>query len=93
MSTTLHWPCPHGCLNWCRTDGSLTNHHPRCEYVDESLIQAYRVSLPGDIFGCIVDDENTAKEMAGEDPDAPLEITPIKIHREIYEHLPEFAGF
>lgn len=31
--------------------------------------------------------------MANEDPDAPLEVTPQKMHREIYEALDDFNGF
>ena len=90
---TPHWPCPNDCLSWCRTDGSKTNHHPRCEYVDESLIDVWRVTIPGESTGCICGSEEEAKALAGDDPDEPMEITKIKMHREIYENLPEFGGF
>ena len=89
----LHWPCPHGCLNWCRTDGSMTNHHPRCEYVDESLIDVWKVRIPGEEHGCICDREEDARKMAIEDADAPLEVVPMKMHREIFDNLEDFGGF
>lgn len=90
----LHWPCPNNCLSWCRTDGSKTNHHPRCEYVDESLIDVWRVTIsPGDKGGCICGSEAEAREMAGDDPEEPMTITKERMHREIFENLPDFAGF
>jgi len=91
--STLHWPCPNDCLSWCRTDGSMTNHHPRCEFVDESLMDVYSVRIPGEQHGCATHCEADAHNMAQEDPDAPLEVVKIKMHREIYENLPEFNGF
>jgi hypothetical protein len=71
----------------------MTNHHPRCEHVDASLMDVWRVCVPGESGGCIVDDEKQAREMATEDPDAPLEVHHQRMHREIFENLPEFAGF
>lgn len=95
------WPCPNGCMRWCRddiriVDGhwiSATNHHPRCEFVDASLIDLWSVRIPGEEHGCVVDSEPTARALADEDPHAPLEVVKIKMHREIYEHLGEFNGF
>lgn len=89
------------CFSWCRTDirfkdGKplpMTRHHPRCVRVDESLMDVWRVQTPGDAGGLIADSEEQAREIAIEDPEAPLEVTPQKMHREIFERLPEFAGF
>jgi hypothetical protein len=87
---------------WCRTDLQFkdgrvlptTNHHPRCKYVDASLINVWSVRVPGETSGgCIVDTEEQARQMANEDPDAPLEIVPIQMHREVIDALPEFPGF
>lgn len=92
-----HWPCPNNCMSWCReiTIGApMTNHHPRCEYVDESLIDVWRVTIyPGDKAGCICGSEEEAREMAGDDPDEPMTITKEKMHREVFENLPDFVGF
>lgn len=90
------WPCPHNCINWCREwsfNQPDTRHHQRCEYVDTSLMDVWRVQTPGDPGGCIVSSERQAREMATEDHGASLEVTPQKMHREIYERLEEFAGF
>lgn len=71
-----------------------TNHHPRCEYVDESLIDVWRVTIsPGDKGGCICGSEAELLEMAGNDPAEPMTITKERMHREIFENLPDFAGF
>lgn len=89
-------PCPHNCENWvriCNPREPQPNHHPRCVLVDESLIDVWRVQTPGDPGGCIVATEAQAREIAYGDPDAPLEITPMKMHREIFEQLPDFFGF
>jgi len=78
------WPCPNNCLTWCRTDGSKTNHHPRCQYVDASLIDVWRVSYDGASYALVTrpllaqPEETVARE---------------KMHREIYENLREFGGF
>lgn len=87
-------------MMWCRDDVRIvngvvqaTNHHPRCEYVDESLIDVWTVCIPGETGGCVTDNEASAREMAGEDPGAPLEVIAGKMHREIFEQLGEFNGF
>lgn len=90
----MPWPCE--CRNWCRAVNPtkpMTNHHPTCPHVDETLMDVWSVRIPGETSGLIVDDEENAKAIAAEDPHEPLEVVPMKMHREIYEHLPEFAGF
>lgn len=71
----------------------IPNHHHRCQHYDASLIDVWRVQTPGDVGGLIVDVEKIAREVAAEDPAAPLEVTPMKMHRECFEQLGEFAGF
>jgi hypothetical protein len=86
------WPCPNNCMSWCRDDVRFvdgkpqpgTNHHPRCEYVDASLIDVWRVSYDG---GSYVSDRAPMTTHQRET------ITREKMHREIYENLPEFQGF
>lgn len=72
----------------------MTNHHPKCEHVDASLIDVWRVNVPGESGGLIVDSEAAAIDAARDETgEEPLEITKEKMHREIYENLPEFGGF
>jgi len=81
------WPCPNGCINWRRSINPripMTNHHPNCEYVDKSLIDVWRVSYDG---GHYFSDQEPLTTHQRET------ITKEKMHREIYEHLPEFNGF
>lgn len=84
---TQFWPCPNNCLTWCRECNPRepqTNHHPRCEYVDASLIDVWRVSYDGASY--VVDQEPLATHHEET-------VTREKMHREIYEQLPEFNGF
>jgi len=92
------WPCPHRCDRWARCVSidlakPMPNHHPRCEHFNASLIDVWSVRIPGEDSGLIVDSEQNAREIANEDPHAPLDVVPLKMHREVYENLPEFAGF
>lgn len=85
------------CKNWCRTDlkfkdGKLlpcTKHHPRCVHVDDSLIDVWKVDDGTTHY--FDEDEATARQEAesGEN----VTITKVKMHREIYDLLPEFSGF
>lgn len=91
------WPCPHNCHLWVRgitLEKAMTLHHPNCEHANATLIDVWRVTIdPGDKGGCICGSEAEAREMAGDDPAAPMTITKEKMHREIFENLPDFAGF
>lgn len=95
MSTAPHWPC--ACQSWCRTDIAFkggkplpcTNHHPNCTRVDESLIDVWKVDDGMTHFYAA-----TAEEASHEALDCEgITITPRKMHREIFEALPEFQGF
>lgn len=92
------WPCPQRCDLWPRgivPGQKLTNHHPDCTYVDASMIDVWTVRLPGATGGCIHDNEADAVEMVKNESNAddPLEIVRGKMHREIFDNLPEFDGF
>lgn len=79
------------CVNWAREINLeyLANHHPKCGRYNESLIDVWKVSVGNQ--HCILDNEEDAKDLAGEDCGAV--ITTEKMHREVLEHLPEFDGF
>ncbi len=92
------------CANWARTDLShalksrdgiplAPNHHPDCTHYNESLMDVWKVTCCGS--RCYVDSEVAAKEMqsleeAGEDP---VTVEKFRMHREIFENLPEFQGY
>lgn len=95
MSATAHWPCPNNCHLWVRgitPSAPMTLHNPQCEHVNTTLIDVWRVSIPGESTGCICETEDEAKAMIDGDPEV-YEITKIKMHREIFDNLAEFAGF
>lgn len=62
----------------------MTHHHPRCEHVDASLIDVWRVSYDGASY--VVDREPLATHHEET-------VTREKMHREIYDQLQEFKGF
>jgi len=88
------------CKNWCRSDIGApyhvrsddgipipTDHHPNCDRYNESLIDVWRVSYNGSSY--VTDREPTAEDgLTGEET-----VTQEKMHREVYENLPEFEGF
>lgn len=87
------------CVHWCRENVNLkylTNHHENCPHYNDSLMDVWKVS-----FGrshCYVENEQDARETAGDEGqeigvDGVIEITKEKMHREVFEHLPEFEGF
>lgn len=78
------------CAHWARSINPkyLTNHHENCQHYNDSLMVVWKVSDGSSSF--YVENEQDAREMAGcED----LTISQVKIHREVFEHLPEFEGF
>lgn len=86
------------CQHWARAgaeaciNGNLTtDHHANCPRYNDSLMDVYKVTVDG--FGaCYVEDLEVAKDTAGEDEEKAT-IEAIKMHREIFENLPEFDGF
>ena len=89
------WPCPDQCERWCRSDTRFlngipvmaTNHHPHCKHVDASLMDVYRIRHKdgGHYYMDILPD---VTDLGGE-----YTVTLERMHREVYEHLPEFQGF
>lgn len=85
-------PCE--CFSWCRTDIQfrdgkplpMTNHHPRCPHVDDSLIDVWRITHEGRKL--LVDSEPLPEEL----PDAAT-VEKIRMHREIFNATPEFQGW
>lgn len=67
----------------------MTNHNPRCEYVNDSLINVWKVS---DGQSSYYDEDEARARNEAENCDG-ITIIKIKMHREIYDNLPEFSGF
>ena len=88
--TTTDKTEPCDCMTWARTfDGVFdksTNHHPRCPRVDETLIDVWRVEYDGAYY--FSDHEPDRADMHPEEM-----ITKQRMHRELFDRLPEFAGF
>lgn len=77
------------CINWCRTDGQMTNHHPACTHYNDSLIDVWKVT---DGSTCFYTDDKQAADTEAEGCD-DITITKVKMHREVFDLLPEFEGF
>lgn len=72
----------------------MPDHHSACPHYNDSIIDVWRVSLDGSSY--VTDDKADADEavaLYSEDPDSVPTVTPEKMHREVYENLPEFDGF
>lgn len=81
------------CVNWARAVNLkyLTNHHPNCPHYNDSLMDVWKVTVDG--VSCYVDNEQDARETAGDEQRDDITVTKEKMHREVFEHLPEFEGF
>jgi hypothetical protein len=92
------------CANWCRDniaspynirrrDGVMlmTNHHPNCLHYNDSLIDVWKLTCDG--VSAYLDDKQDAINCMQEEFEDEITITKEKMHREIFEHLPEFEGF
>lgn len=84
----LDLPCD--CRTWARIYDGIhdkgTNHHPRCQRVDDSLIDVWRVEYDGAHYY-----ETSEPDRAEMHPEEVL--TKERMHRELFDRLPEFAGF
>lgn len=82
-------PCE--CVNWARSIDLkyLTNHHPKCSRYNDSLIDVWKVTDGTSTF--YTEYEEDAKMECVEMEDVKIEKT--KMHREVFENLPEFEGF
>lgn len=86
--------CRNWCGNWVRMFGKTpvaTNHHPNCQHYNDSLMDVWKVTVHG--VSCYVDNEQDAIETAGDEQRDAITVTKEKMHREVFEHLPEFEGF
>ena len=79
------------CALWARTDGKLTNHHPNCPHYNDSLIVVWRFRN-ADGTSYVTDREPTCAELI-EASESEITVSREEMHREVYDHLGEFAGF
>jgi hypothetical protein len=94
------------CQNWARADilspykirrrdGTplVTNHHPNCPHYNDSLMDVWKVTLDGQI--CYADNDRDANDTASDEWGSGDTISIVKerMHREVFENLPEFEGF
>lgn len=79
------------CVHWARAVNLkyLTNHHPNCPHYNDSLIDVWKITVNGT---CYFDNEHEATNAVQEEFEDETTITKEKMHREVFEHLPEFEG-
>lgn len=91
--------CQHWCGHWfgptpIRNNDGIpipTNHHPNCPHYNDSLIDVWYAEIDGN--KCFCEDEQSCREIVGEEGLETATISQIKMHREVFENLPEFDGF
>lgn len=92
------------CENWARTLDPykiktrtgiplVTNHHENCPHYNDTLMDVWRVS--DGFSSSYTDNEQDAKDTLGyeSEGDDSYTLTKEKMHREVFENLPEFGGF
>lgn len=79
------------CAHWARVSNRnyLTHHHPNCPRYNDSLMTVWEVTDGASV--CVTDNEQDAREEAQEVDS--VQVIESKMHREVFEHLPEFEGF
>lgn len=77
------------CAYWARTDGFITTHHPNCSHYQDGIIDIWRITANNK--SCYTDKEEDIIEIKNNDP--TVIIIKEKMHREVYEKMPEFDGF
>lgn len=94
--------CCETCGNWARQPVDLyglkgedgfplvTNHHENCPHLNDSLIDVWKASDGTTSY--YTDDAQMAREEVQE-CESEVTVTPMKMHREIMDALPEFDGF
>ena len=88
LASAVCSPCD--CRDWASIEPYKTNHHPNCKRVDESLIDIWHICLKGEKYGYFTKCGMEANEC---DHDDDYTVTERKIHEEIFDRLPEHAGF
>lgn len=88
------------CNSWARTNidsfsiaGKLLvpNHHINCPQYNDSLIDVWKMTVNG--ISAYMDKEQDVIDCSQDEFDDETTVTKIKMHREIFENLPEFNGF
>lgn len=69
----------------------LPNHHPNCPHYNDSLMDVYKVTVGG--ISAYNEHLQDAKDTAGTEDENEATIECVKMHREVFEYLPEFDGF
>jgi hypothetical protein len=69
----------------------IPNHHPHCPHYNDSLMDVWKVSDGASDY--YVDNESDAIYAKEDEARGRATITQEKMHREIFENLPEFDGF
>ena len=64
----------------------VPNHHPGCEHYEDSLIDVWKVSYDGQHY-------YTDKAPTSEETESGETVEQTKMHKEVFEQLPEFEGF
>jgi hypothetical protein len=96
------------CIHWAHTGQSpykitsrdgiplMPNHHPNCSHYNDSLMTVYRHSQEGK-NGCYFENLTNALESAKSEfewgDSQKAVVTREKMHREVFENLPDFEGF
>lgn len=78
-------------MNCARLEGSLTEHHPNCPHYNDSLIGVWCAEIDGN--KCYCQNEQECRDVVGEEGWESAKISQIKMHKELFERLPEFDGF
>ena len=68
-----------------------TKHHPTCPHYNDSLITVWKVTVGTSYVFC--GSVLAAGEYAGDFWDGIAVVTEEKMHKEVFDQLPEFQGF
>jgi len=87
------------CQNWARENGNyypgvkgkdihfvITDHHIGCPHYNDSLIDVWKISFEGQSY-------YSDKPPISEELENGETVTQEKMHKEVFEQLPEFEGF
>ncbi len=80
------------CQTWARTDGRMTNHHPKCpSFVEERYLKA---SMDGAYYVVPESSANTLfADIGALEVGDKLTVEIVTMTKEEYDRLPEFTGF
>lgn len=71
---------------------AITNHHPKCPHYNDSLMDVWKLAYMDGALAYF-DNEQDAIDASQEEYEDEVVITKEKMHREVFEQLPEFDGF